>query len=95
MTISHADANDNEQIQSIIKGVDLVFKQFISAFQKCGVEIITGKNEKFDPNFQEAIAMIPSEEVDADHVVEVNRKGFKLNGKVIRPALVTVSQGKN
>lgn len=91
MTIGHVGKAEDEKIKGICEGVDLVLKQFLQVFSKCGVTVIEGEKEPFDPHTQEAISIVPSQDVKPDHVVQVNRKGFKLNEKVIRPAMVTVA----
>jgi molecular chaperone GrpE len=88
MTLSHAKDDDKDPI---LEGVRLTLKQFLSVLEKFGVKEITGENEKYDPNLQEAIGSEEREGVASDTVVQVHRKGYQLNGKLIRAAMVTVS----
>ena len=50
-------------------------------------------NQEFDPNLHQAISMAPSAEVPANHVLNVMQKGYTLNERVVRPAMVIVSTG--
>jgi molecular chaperone GrpE len=54
---------------------------------------VNPKGERFNPEYHEAMTMVPSEEIPADHVMDVFQKGYQLNGRLIRPARVVVSQG--
>lgn len=72
-------------------GVELTFKQLMSALEKSGVIQINPKGEKFDPHYHQAISMVPSE-LASGMVVEVLQKGFKISDRVLRPALVIVAQ---
>jgi len=62
------------------------------AFQKAGLEIIDPQGEPFNPEYHEAMAMVPNPEVEPNTVVDVMQKGYQLNGRVIRPAMVAVSK---
>ncbi|OVE80880.1 nucleotide exchange factor GrpE [bacterium K02(2017)] len=88
MTLSHV----KDEADPIAEGVKLVLKQFLNALEKIGVKEIDGAGEVFDPNQQEAIGMAKEEGVEPNHVLSVQRKGYMLNGKVLRAAMVTVSQ---
>ena len=58
-----------------------------------GIECINPQGAAFDPNVHQAISMAPSPEVPNNHVLAVMQKGFILNGRVVRPAMVIVSKG--
>ena len=74
------------------KGIDLVYSDFYSALEKQGLERIEGKGEAFDPEFHEAVFHSETEVSEVISVVEVLRPGYTVRGKVIRPAMVTVSK---
>ena len=80
------DKEDN-----MYKGIELVHKQLIDCLQKFGVEEIVALNEKFDPNLHLAVMQESVEGVEANKVVMVLQKGYKLKTKVIRPTMVKVS----
>ncbi|MCC3867577.1 nucleotide exchange factor GrpE [Terrisporobacter mayombei] len=73
------------------KGIELVHKQLIDCLQKFEVEEINALNEDFDPNLHLAVMQESVDGVEANKVVMVLQKGYKLNTKVIRPTMVKVS----
>ncbi len=73
-------------------GIELIYKQFLAVLDKNHVKEIPAKGEKFDPVVHMAIQMMPVEGMESDMVAEVIKKGYTLNDKVIRPAMVVVSQ---
>lgn len=80
-------------IESLREGVEATLRQIVQAFDRNRVIVIDPLNQKFDPNQQQAISMVPSNTVPANHVVAVLQKGYLINDRILRPALVTVSQG--
>lgn len=80
------DKEDN-----MYKGIELAHKQLIDCLQKFGVEEIAALNEEFDPNLHLAVMQESVEGVEANKVVMVLQKGYKLKTKVIRPTMVKVS----
>ena len=79
-----------EQMRS---GVEITLRQLLSAFEKARLTPIDPKGERFDPNRHQAISMVPSAEVAAQHIVAVLQKGWVIADRVLKPALVTVSNG--
>lgn len=75
------------------EGFRMVCKQLEEALRQNGLEEINPDNAVFDPNFHEAVAHIPHEEVEDGHIVEVHRIGYKLHERLIRPAAVVISSG--
>ena len=79
------------------EGVSATLRQLASAFEKNRVIEISPAGEKFDPNRHQAISTVPAASteppVPANHVVAVLQKGYLINDRVLRPALVTVAQG--
>ena len=73
-------------------GIELIYKQFLAVLEKNHVKEIPAKGEKFDPVVHMAVQMMPVEGMESDMVAEVVKKGYTLNDKVIRPAMVVVSQ---
>jgi molecular chaperone GrpE len=74
-------------------GMELTKKQLINIFEKFGIEEIDPVGETFDPNYHQAMSMIESED-DPNKVLTVMQKGYKLNERMLRPALVSVSKQK-
>ncbi|MEK9775680.1 MAG: nucleotide exchange factor GrpE [Quisquiliibacterium sp.] len=88
---------DSPSVESIQEGVQATLKLFASVFEKHKLIEIDPVGEKFDPNRHQAISMTPvaatNPPVAANHVVSVLQKGYLINDRVLRPALVIVAQG--
>ncbi|MFZ8943350.1 MAG: nucleotide exchange factor GrpE [Methylophilaceae bacterium] len=84
---------ENATLESYKDGVELTVKQLMNVFAKFNIELIDPVGEKFDPNFHQAMAMIETED-EPNKIINVMQKGYKLNDRVLRPALVTVSKEK-
>ncbi len=84
---------DSASIESLKSGVELTLKQLAGVFEKNSIKEINPLGDKFDPNYHQAIAMVPGEG-EANTVATVLQKGYALNERVMRPALVTVIQPK-
>ncbi len=84
-------------LESLHEGVSATLRQLASALEKNRVIVISPAGEKFDPNRHQAIATVPATStqppVPANHVVAVLQKGYLINERVLRPALVSVAQG--
>ncbi len=78
-------------IESIKEGMDLTAKQLVSAMEKIGITEINPLGEAFNPEEHEAMLMQPSTDAEPNSVLTVFRKGYKLNGRVMRPAQVIVA----
>lgn len=73
------------------KGVEMIMTQFNTTLEKLGIKEIEAKGQTFDPNIHNAVMHIEDESFGENEVVEVFQKGFKLNDKVIRFAMVKVA----
>ncbi|MFC4618045.1 nucleotide exchange factor GrpE [Camelliibacillus cellulosilyticus] len=82
---------ENEESRAIIKGMEMVFRQFQDALIKEGVKEIAALGEPFDPNKHQAVMQVESDDHESNTVVEVLQAGYELNGRVIRPSMVKVS----
>mgnify|MGYP006111866899 CR=1 FL=1 len=80
-------------LESYKDGVELTAKQLITIFEKFNIEELNPEGEIFDPNFHQAMTMLDSDE-EPNKILSVFQKGYKLNGRVLRPALVSVSKEK-
>ena len=87
MEMGMAAEGDVEQIR---EGVALTKKVFDTAMEKFGLEAVEPLGEKFNPDLHQAMAMQPSEEYEEGHVSAVMQKGYTLNGRLVRPAMVMV-----
>lgn len=86
-------AVETATVESFKSGMELTLKQLTSVFEKFNISEINPAGEKLDPHKHQAISMVPSE-LPANTVVSVMQKGYALNERVLRPALVMVSQGQ-
>ena len=84
--------DSNPAVQKMHEGLDLTLKLLDSVFQKFGVTLIDPKGQKFDPERHQAISMVDSVEVPPNHVVNVVQKGYLLNDRLLRPAMVVVAR---
>jgi molecular chaperone GrpE len=78
--------------QALRDGVDITLRQLRAAFERSRMTEFNPQGERFDPHRHQAISMVPAEGVPPNHVVAVLQKGWMLADRVLRPALVTVSQ---
>jgi len=86
---------DTPSIESLKEGVDMTLKQLNSAFEKHRLlEVAPQVGEKLDPMKHQAIAAVPAEQ-DINTIVTLLQKGYVISDRLLRPALVTVSQGKS
>jgi molecular chaperone GrpE len=87
-----ASTAENATLESINEGAALTMDMFIQALEKHGLEQIDPKGEKFDPERHQAISMIEDKTASSNSVVEVMQKGFVLNERLVRPAMVVVAK---
>ncbi|AMD02482.1 MULTISPECIES: nucleotide exchange factor GrpE [Halomonas] len=74
------------------EGVSMTLKMQHDVLGKFGVESVDPQGEPFDPQYHEAMAMVPNPELEPNSVMEVMQKGYLLNGRLVRPAMVVVSK---
>ena len=85
----------NTDLHAMIEGVELTLKSLYSAMNKFGVELVDQVGGPFNPDVHQAMSMVESAEHPANHIVMVLQKGYTLNGRLIRPAMVMVSKGNS
>ena len=83
-----SDAN----IEKVREGMDMTLKLLLSSIGKFGLEAVNPENEAFDPEAHQAVAMQPAEGVASNTVISVMQKGYRFNGRLLRPAMVVVAQ---
>ncbi|MFP5413141.1 MAG: nucleotide exchange factor GrpE [Gammaproteobacteria bacterium] len=90
-------ASDAPSIENLKEGVEATLRLLATVFEKNKLVAIDPAGQKFDPNLHQAISMVPGHSANppaaANHVVAVLQKGYLINDRVLRPALVTVAQG--
>ena len=87
-----AAAADNATLESIREGTALTMNMFVQVLEKNGLEQIDPLGEKFDPERHQAISMTEAENAESNSVIEVMQKGFLLNDRLVRPAMVVVAK---
>lgn len=87
-----AVAAETADAESLKKGVDMVFRQFLSTLEREGVTEMNPVGKPFDPNYHEAVMQVESGDYESGIVVEELRKGYMLHDRVARPAMVKVSR---
>ena len=83
---------ENDTLKPMIEGVELTLKSMQRGVGKFGLVALDPTNQPFDPNAHQAMSMVPSADVAPNTVIAVMQKGYELNGRVIRPAMVMVSK---
>ncbi|MBL4585076.1 MAG: nucleotide exchange factor GrpE [Pseudomonadales bacterium] len=83
---------DEESTKTIEEGITLTLKSFLDVIAKFDITVIDPAGEPFDPQVHQAMSMIENKEVEPNTVLHVVQKGYSLNGRVIRPAMVMVSK---
>ncbi|HEX4878431.1 MAG TPA: nucleotide exchange factor GrpE [Limnobacter sp.] len=95
-SLEMALALENQTLETLKEGVSATLRQLEAAFERGKVAVLNPVGEKFDPKAHQAVAMVPGNSVEppvpANHVVAVLQKGYLLNERVLRPALVSVAQ---
>ncbi|GLO60118.1 protein GrpE [Vibrio sp. MACH09] len=89
--IQAADA-ENEAVKPVLEGVELTHKTFIDTVAKFGLKEINPEGETFNPELHQAMSIQESEDHEANTVIFVMQKGYELNGRVVRPAMVMVAK---
>jgi molecular chaperone GrpE len=82
-----------EQVKALCEGVELTLKGFLEVLGKYQIQALAPHGEPFDPQLHQAVATVPNPQVQPNTVIDVMQKGYTLNGRVIRPAMVVVSKG--
>jgi molecular chaperone GrpE len=78
-------------VKSLLQGMEMVYRQLVTALTNEGVEEIKAVGEEFNPHLHQAVMQIESEDYKPNEIVEVLQKGYLLKDRIIRPALVKVN----
>ena len=84
--------NSAAKPEDLRKGVELIFKQLQDVLQKLNIERIPAQGEPFDPRMHEAIEMVETDEAPDHHVLEELQPGYRIKGRLLRPAMVRVAK---
>jgi molecular chaperone GrpE len=83
---------ESPTIESLVEGQELTLKMLEKVMQGHNLEVIDPLGQPFNPEFHEAVTVLPSADVEENTVIEVLQKGFRLHERLIRPAMVVVSR---
>ena len=87
-----AAISDAPEVVKLKEGSELTIKQFETVFAKFNIEAIDPIGQPFNPEFHQAMSMQPAEDAEPNTVINVFQKGYVLNGRLIRPAMVVIAQ---
>jgi len=90
MAIKHASESD--QSESISEGIEIILKQLLKSLERFGVKSFVSIGEIFDPNRHEAVVQVESAEHEPNTIIAESQKGYFLQDRLLRPALVTVAK---
>lgn len=84
--------SQDEQMKSLLQGMEMVYRQLLEAVKKEGVEAINAVGQPFDPHLHQAVMQVEDQSSEPNTVIEEFQKGYKLKDRVIRPSMVKVNQ---
>ncbi len=87
-----AAAGEEEAVKPVLEGVEQTYKTFVDTLAKFNVTQIDPVGEPFDANFHQAMTMVPNPDMEPNSVMDVMQKGYSLNDRLVRPAMVVVSK---
>ena len=88
--LSAIDVEDDSQ-KAIAEGIELTLKSFLDVLVRFKIEAVDPAGQPFDANLHQAVSMVPNPDMEPNTVMDVFQKGYTLNGRLIRPAMVVVS----
>jgi len=88
-----AAAEETTDVAKFREGSEMAIKMFISSLEKIGAAVVDPQGEKFNPDHHQAMSMVENAELAPNTVMNVVQKGYLLNGRLMRPAMVIVSKG--
>lgn len=80
------------EMQAVVEGIELTHKSFLDVLAKFSIKQLDPLGEPFDPQYHEAMSMVPAPDAEPNSVLNVVQKGYTLHGRLIRAAMVVVSQ---
>ena len=92
---ARSSEHEKNQMQATVEGMELSLKLFSDILEKAGVKPIDPLGEPFNPDFHQAMTMVESNESEPGSVIEVIAKGYSLNERLVRPAMVIVAKEPN
>ncbi|MFQ3332003.1 MAG: molecular chaperone GrpE [Oceanospirillaceae bacterium] len=87
-----ASKAEGASLKSLLEGVEMSQKMLLDGLKKFNVDQLDPHGEPFDPDLHEAMTAVPNPDLEPNTVMEVFQKGYTLNGRLVRPAMVVVSK---
>ncbi|WOX04649.1 nucleotide exchange factor GrpE [Microbulbifer pacificus] len=84
--------SEHEAHKAVVEGIELTRKSFLDTLTRNGVEVVDPAGEPFDPELHQAMTQVPNGNVEPNTVLDVFQKGYRLHGRLLRPAMVVVSK---
>lgn len=92
-TVEAAPKQDDENLKTLLEGVEMTERSMLSAMERHGVKKLDVLQKKFDPNFHQAMFEVPDKDTPNNTVVQVVQDGYIIGSRVLRPAMVGVAKG--
>ena len=90
---ANAASGEEASLENVRDGLDMTMKMFLSSIAKFGLEEVRpAEGDAFDPDLHQAMAMQAIDGLESNHIITVAQMGFQFNGRLLRPAMVVVSQ---
>ncbi len=80
------------EVEKLREGMELTLRQLTAAFEKFGIQVIDPLGDRFNPDLHQAMAAQPADDVEPNTVIKVFQKGYSLNDRLLRPAMVIIAQ---
>ena len=91
LTVSALKNDNDEKVQNIVKGIDMIRNQFLDVLKQNGLSQVESLGKIFDPNFHEAVAQAPAEGKADQEIITEYQRGYILNGRLLRASKVVVA----
>ncbi len=91
LTVNALRNDNDDKVQNIVKGIDMIRNQFLDVLKQNGLTLVESVGKTFDPNFHEAVAQAPAEGKKDQEIITEYQKGYLLNGRLLRASKVVVA----
>jgi molecular chaperone GrpE len=88
-------ARDDANPSGLAEGIEMILQGLKNTLEKAGLKEVEARGKLFDPHFHEAISQQADDTVPPKHVIMEMQKGYTLNGRLVRPSMVVISQGND
>lgn len=95
LTVNALKNDNDEKVQNIVKGIDMIRTQFLDVLKQNGLSQVDSLGKTFDPNFHEAVAQAPAPDKVDEEIITEYQRGYTLNGRLLRAAKVVVANNNN